>query len=87
MMPILKKKLQSCHFPVMGFWLLWDFYSILYYNTTIWLTPEISTVTKQNLLSISANALRSCLMHDGFDLYRVNLADIITSVYYCGYNL
>ena len=38
------------------------FYSILYYNAVIWLTPELSSVMKQALLSISANALRSCMM-------------------------
>ena len=35
------------------------FYSVLYYNAVIWLTPEMSSIMKQNLLSISANALRS----------------------------
>ena len=38
------------------------FYSILYYNAVIWLTPQISCVMKQSLLSISANALRSCML-------------------------
>ena len=34
---------------------LWDsnFYSILYYNAVVWLTPEISAVMKQALLAIS----------------------------------
>ena len=35
-------------------------YSVLYYNAVIWLTPELSSSMKQSLLSISANALRSC---------------------------
>ena len=35
------------------------FYSILYYNAVIWLTPSISAAMKQSLMSISANALRS----------------------------
>ena len=39
------------------------FYPILYYNSTIWLHPEINCVMKQKLLSISACALRSCLMN------------------------
>ena len=39
-----------------------NFYSILYYNAVLWLTPELSSVMKQALLSISANALRSCMM-------------------------
>ena len=34
------------------------FYSVLFYNANIWLTPSLS----------SANALRSCLMHEGFDI-------------------
>ena len=38
-----------------------NFYSVLYYNSVIWLTPEISSVMKQSLLSISANAMRSCI--------------------------
>ena len=38
------------------------FYSILYYNAVIWLTPSISAIMKQSLLSISANALRSCML-------------------------
>ena len=32
-----------------------------YYNAVIWLQPEIGSVMKQKLLSISACALRSCL--------------------------
>ena len=39
-----------------------NFYSVLYYNAVIWLTPLISFVMKQSLLSISANALRSCML-------------------------
>jgi hypothetical protein len=37
------------------------FYSTLYYNSVIWLTPSLNNDTKQKLLSISANALRDCL--------------------------
>ena len=44
------------------------FYSVLYYNTVIWLTPTLSSDLKKSLLSISANALRSCLMYGGFDI-------------------
>ena len=40
------------------------FYSVLYYNAVIWLTPSLSSDVKQNLLSISANVLRNCLMHN-----------------------
>ena len=45
-----------------------NFYSILYYNAVIWLTPNISCDAKHDLLSISSNALRSCLMYDGFNI-------------------
>ena len=38
-----------------------NFYSVLYYNSVIWLTPNISSDLKQNLLSVSAYALRTCL--------------------------
>ena len=34
-----------------------NFYSVLYYNAVIWLTPNLSSDLKQSLLSISANAL------------------------------
>ena len=50
-----------------------NFYSILYYNAVIWLTPSLSCELKQNLLSISANALRMCLRHDGFDISFENI--------------
>ena len=45
-----------------------QFYSVLYYNSVIWLTPELNNSMKQSLLSISANALRTCLMRDNFDV-------------------
>ena len=38
-----------------------NFYSILYYNAIIWLTPELKSQSKHDLLAISANALRTCL--------------------------
>ena len=44
------------------------FYSTLYYNAVIWLTPHLSSPMKQSLLSISANALRSCLLIDCPDM-------------------
>ena len=44
-----------------------NFYSILYYNSVVWLTPTLCSEMKQSLLSISANALRSCLNLD-YDL-------------------
>ena len=45
-----------------------NFYSVLYYNSVIWLTPNLSPDLKQSLLSISACALRSCIMHVGYDI-------------------
>ena len=45
-----------------------NFYSVLYYNACIWLTPSIDSASTQSLPSLSATALRSCLMHDGFDV-------------------
>ena len=38
------------------------FYSVLHYNAVIWMTPSISSVMKQSLMSVSANALRSCVL-------------------------
>ena len=40
------------------------FYSILYYNAVLWLTPDLNCSLKQDLLSISPNALRSCMMYN-----------------------
>ena len=45
-----------------------NFYSILYYNSVIWLTPELNATLKHNLLAISANAIRSCLMYGRHEL-------------------
>ena len=45
-----------------------NFYSILYYNAVIWLNPGLSPVLKQSLLSISAKALRSCMMSNSTDI-------------------
>ena len=36
------------------------FYSVLYYNSEIWLLPSLNHSLKQQLMSASANALRSC---------------------------
>ena len=51
------------------------FYSILYYNAVIWLTPSISAAMKQSLMSISANALRSCtpINFDEISFERIHL--------------
>ena len=36
----------------------------IYYNANIWLTPDLTHALKQNLLSISACALRSCMYNN-----------------------
>ena len=43
------------------------------YNAVIWLTPELSSVMKQSLLSISANALRSCMLSNCNEISFVNI--------------
>ena len=45
-----------------------QFYSILYYNSVIWLTTDLNAPMKQNLFSISANALRTCLTRENYDV-------------------
>ena len=50
-----------------------NFYSILYYNAVIWLTPALKSDLKHDLLAASACALKSCLMKDGFDISFVKL--------------
>ena len=45
-----------------------NFYSVLYYNSVIWLTPSIACDLKHNLLSISANALRNCLGQEAINI-------------------
>ena len=37
------------------------YFSVLYYNSEIWLTPFLQSGPKQQLLSASANAIRSCM--------------------------
>ena len=53
-----------------------NFYSVLYYNAVIWLAPNITNDLKQNLLSISACALKSCLTHYGHDISFENIHKI-----------
>ena len=53
-----------------------NFYYVLYYNSVIWLTPNITSDLKQNLLSISACALKSCLTHYGHDISFENIHKI-----------
>ena len=52
------------------------FYSVLYYNAVIWLTPELISSSKQALLSISENALRSCMMSNCSKLSFVRIHSI-----------
>ena len=53
-----------------------NYYSILYYNAVIWLTPTLRSDLRHNLLAASACALRSCLMNEVFDISFVNLHKI-----------
>ena len=48
----------------------------LYYNAVLWLTPELNSMMKQGLLSISANALRSCRMSFSSELSFVTIHSI-----------
>ena len=52
------------------------FYSVLYYNSVIWLSPEINSQMKQTLLSVSANALRSCLMYNNAEMSFIRIHEI-----------
>ena len=52
------------------------FYSVLYYNSSIWMTPTLTSDLKQSLLSVSANALRSCLPYQSFDVSFENIHKI-----------
>jgi hypothetical protein len=53
------------------------FFPILYYYSEIWLTPSLQTGLKQQLLSASANALRTCMNYPNrfinFDTIHKNL--------------
>ena len=52
------------------------FYSVLYYNAVLWLTPELGSCMKQALLSISANALRSCMMSNSSEISFIRIHTI-----------
>ena len=43
------------------------FYSVLYYNASVWLSPDLNSSCKHDLLAVSALALRSCLRSDNAD--------------------
>ena len=45
-----------------------NFYSVVYYNSVIWLTPELKSPLRQSLLSIFANALRTCLKNENHEI-------------------
>ena len=45
----------------------------IYYNAFIWQTPQICCTMKQALLSISANALRSCMLLNSSELSFVRI--------------
>ena len=49
------------------------FYSVLYYNCSIWLTPSLNHSCKHDLLATSALALRSCLMSNMSDVSFLNI--------------
>ena len=44
------------------------FYSVLYYNASIWLTPDLNSVMKHDLMAISGNGLRACMSTGNLDL-------------------
>ena len=48
------------------------FYSVLYYNAVVWLTPDLKLPLKQSLLSFSTQALRSSMNVD-YDMSFENL--------------
>ena len=50
-----------------------NFYSILYYNATIWLTPDLISSSKHDLLAISANALRTLLFIPSKEISFINI--------------
>ena len=50
-----------------------NFYSALYYNSQIWLTPDLSSSCKYDLLAVSSLALRSCLNFPHYDVSFINL--------------
>ena len=49
------------------------FYSVLSYNASIWLTPELSANCKHDLLSVSSYALRTCFANNANDISFLNL--------------
>ena len=67
------KKTEICVFhrndqPTININLLGSVVSSLYYIAVIWLKPNLSSLSKQNQISISANALRSCMLFNCSDI-------------------
>ena len=50
-----------------------NFYSILYYNSSIWMSPDLSYACKHDLLAVSALALKSCLGSFQNDISFINV--------------
>ena len=50
-----------------------NFYSILYYNSSFWLSPDLSATCKHDLLAVSALAIRSCLGNSQNDISFIDL--------------
>ena len=49
------------------------FYSVLYYNSVVWLTPSLKSDLKHDLLAVSAWALRSCMMNPQCEVSFINV--------------
>ncbi len=49
------------------------YYSVLYYNSEIWLTPSLHAGPKQQLLAASSHALRSCITLNNVNISFLNL--------------
>jgi hypothetical protein len=41
----------------------WYFYSVLYYNSEIWMSPNLNCNSKHMILAASANAISTCLTY------------------------
>ena len=52
------------------------FYSVLYYNAQVWLTPDLNANLRQQLLSVLANALRSCIINNANEISFINIHKI-----------
>ena len=50
-----------------------NFYSVLYYNATVWLTPSLRSDLKHDLLTVSALALRCCMPNHQSEISFINV--------------